>query len=132
MKSISCFALIAVLLMILSCSGRRAVTDPTYQPQIINQPDTFAFQATNVANVTQSIQYVWQNSGTSANVNQASQIAAGSATMTIRDAAGQQVYSASLGANGTFVTASGLTGGWTIQLVLTNLTGTLNFRVQRP
>jgi hypothetical protein len=120
-----------VLLLSISCGGKRVVTDPAFQPEIINQTDNFAFQSTNVSNVTQTLQYTWQNTGTRADVNQASSITSGSATITIRDSAGLQVYTASLSSNGTFMTGSGTAGGWTIRLVLTNLKGTLNFRVQR-
>jgi len=85
-----------------------------------------------VTNVTQTLQYTWQNTGTQANVNQATVLTAGTATLTIRDAAGTQVYTRNLTDNGTFQTTSGATGGWSIQVVLTSVSGTLNFRVQRP
>jgi hypothetical protein len=133
-RSMHNFRLLAfplVLLLSISCGGKRVVTDPAFQPEIINQTDNFAFQSTRVSNVTQTLQYTWQNTGTVANVNQATQITSGSATITIRDSAGLQVYTASLSSNGTFITSSGATGGWTIRLVLTNFNGTLNFRVQR-
>jgi hypothetical protein len=124
-------ALSIILLLSIGCGGKRVVTDPAFQPQIINQTDNFAFQSSNISGVTQTLQYTWQNTGTVANVNQACQITSGSATITIRDSAGLQVYTSSLSSNGTFITGGGTTGGWTIRLVLTNLVGTLNFRVQR-
>jgi hypothetical protein len=119
-------------LIIAGCAGRRVITDPTFQPQIINQTNSFALQATNISGVTQTIQYTWQNTGSSANVNQATVLTGGSATLTIMDAAGQQVYTNSVTANGTFQTSSGMAGNWTIRLVVSNGTGTLNFRVQKP
>ena len=125
-----CLALSLILLLGIGCGTKRVVTDPAFQPEIINQTDNFAFQSSHVTNVSQTLQYTWQTTGTRANVNQACQIESGSAMITIRDSAGQQVYSSSLSANGTFVTASGVAGAWTIRLVLTNLNGTLNFRVQ--
>jgi hypothetical protein len=54
----------------------------------------------------------------------------GTATLMIFDSAGKEVYSRNLSENGTFVTGAGATGGWTIQLVLNNCNGTLNFRAQ--
>jgi hypothetical protein len=59
-------------------------------------------------------------------------VTAGSATLTIRDASGTQVYTRNLADNGTFLTNAGTSGSWTIQVVLTNMSGTINFRVQKP
>lgn len=124
---------VAFLLYVATgCSQRNSLTNPAFQPQIINQSDNFSLQATNVTNVTQTLNYTWQNTGTSANVNQATQLTAGSATLTILDAGGQQVYTNSLTANGTFPTTAGMTGGWTIRVILSGVSGTLNFRVQKP
>ena len=120
------------VLTTVGCSSRRGLNDPAFQPQIINQPDNFSLQATNVTGVTQTLQYTWQNTGTSGNVNQATQLTGGTAILTILDGANQQVYTNSLTANGTFATSSGTTGNWTIRVVLNNFSGTINFRVQKP
>ena len=124
--------LAVAVMFTVGCANRQYLTDPDFQPQIVNQPDNFSLQATNVTNVTQTLPFTWQNTGTSANVNQATQVTGGSATLTILDASNQQVYTNSLTANGTFPTSTGTTGGWTIRLVLSNFTGTINFRVQKP
>lgn len=113
------------------CGGQSGALNPRFQPQVTNQPDNFQFQATNVTNVTQTLQYTWQNSGTMASVNQATTSTGGTATLTIRDASGTQVYTKDLNANGTFQTIAGTTGAWTIQVVFTNWSGTVNFRVQK-
>jgi hypothetical protein len=126
------FVLVLALLVTAGCANRRLITDPAFQPQIVNQTDSFSFQATDVTGVSQTVQYTWQNTGTSANVNQATVLTGGSATITVLDAANQQVYSNSLTANGTFSTSNGTSGNWTIRLVLTNVRGTLNFRLQKP
>lgn len=118
-------------ILMAGCGGQSGVLNPQFQPQITNQPDNFQFQATNVTNVTQTLQYTWQNSGTMASVNQATTSTAGTATLTIRDASGTQVYTKDLNANGTFPTTAGTTGAWTIQVVFTNWSGTVNFRVQK-
>ena len=66
-----------------------------------------------------------------ASINQACAITQGSATVTIRDAAGTQVYQANLANNGTFQSMAGQAGNWTIVVTVSNLSGTLNFRVQK-
>ncbi|HEU5261405.1 MAG TPA: hypothetical protein VFU41_08300 [Gemmatimonadales bacterium] len=111
-----------------------ACSDPLapFQPEVANVPDNFQFQATALTNVTATKQYIWQNSGTTANVNQSSAVSGGAATLTIRDANGTQVYAQDVSANGTFVTSAGVSGAWTIQVVLTNVDGTVNFRAQKP
>ena len=119
-----------LLLAAAGCSGNKSLAP--FQPQINNAPDNFQFQATGVRNTTVTLNYIWQNSGTSANVNQACAITGGSATLLILDNDGTQVYSKDLSANGTFATSAGVTGNWTIRVTLTSLYGTLNFRVQKP
>ncbi len=115
----------------MSCSKSNNSLAP-FQPQITNMPDNFQFQATGVQNVTTTEQYTWQNTGTSANVNQACSITGGSATLTIYDNSNLQVYSQSLTANGTFSTSTGISGYWRIVVQLNNCDGTLNFRCQKP
>ena len=127
-----CLGVAVTLLVTAGCAGKKVLTNPTFQPQIINLTDSFSLQATNVAGVSQTLQYTWQNTGTSANVNQATQLTGGSATLTILDASNQQVYTNSMTANGTFPTLSGTSGNWTIRLVVSNCSGTINFRVQKP
>ena len=127
-----CLVVAVALVVNVGCSNRNGLNNPAFQPQISNQTDNFQLQATNVANVTQTLQYAWQNTGTSANVNQATVLTAGAATLTILDANGQQVYTNSLTANGTFQTSTGTAGTWTIRVVLSGVSGTLNFRAQKP
>jgi len=106
-----------------------------FQPEISNLPDNFQFQATGVTNVTTTLEYQWENTGTSANINQSCTVTGGSAILTIFDAstpARAQVYSRNLGDNGTFVTSGGTNGTWLIRVTLTGLSGTLNFRAQKP
>jgi hypothetical protein len=114
-----------------SCGGEGGLLNPQFQPQITNATDNFQFQTTAVTNVTQTLNYTWQNTGTRATINQACAITQGSATVTIRDAAGAQVYQSSLAANGTFQSSAGQAGAWTIIVSVNNVSGTLNFRVQK-
>jgi hypothetical protein len=106
-------------------------TGPGIQPQVTNSPDNFQYQTTSIVNYTSTLSYTWQNSGTVANVNQATTVTGGTATLVILDANGVQVYSRSLADNGTFATASGVAGAWTIRVVYSNTSATVNFRVQK-
>ena|SRR3990172_2318260 len=124
---------ITIALLGAGCSSKKSTSSlAPFQPQITNMPDDFQFQATGVQNVSGTFPYVWQNTGTSANVNQACAITSGTATLTIFDNDTTQVYSQSLAVNGTIPTSVGTTGSWIIRVVLTNCYGTLNFRVQKP
>jgi hypothetical protein len=125
------WALLAGGLALAGCSGGN-VLGPTNQLQVTNATDNFQLQATALDNISQTLTYLWENTGTSANVNQSGSVTAGSATLTIFDQAGTQVYVASLANTGTFQTAAGLTGGWTIRLEMHGLSGVVNFRVQKP
>lgn len=125
---VACFA--ALVALAAACSNSTGPLAP-FQPQINNIADDFQFQATGVTNVTWTFTYPWSNSGDSATVNQATTVTAGSAILTITDANGAQVYSQSLSANGTFGMTKGLHGLWTIKVVFTNYSGTVNFRVQK-
>jgi len=133
-QNVSRFAVIMLLLasfgiVMSSCQSGNPLAP--YQPEIGNYPDNFQFQVTGVKNVTTTVEYSWQNSGLMASVNQASAIAGGSATVTLYDPDQVQRYSRSLGDNGTFQSDAGKAGAWKIRVVLNNLTGTLNFRVQK-
>lgn len=116
------------VLAVLGCSDSLA----PFQPEIANVPDNFQLQATDVKSVTNTFEYAWQNSGTTANVNQATIVSAGSANLTILDGQGTQLYANDLAQNGTFQTSAGTPGAWKIRMSLTNYSGTLNFRVQKP
>lgn len=121
----------AMMLGVISgCGSANSALNPAFQPQVSNLADNFQFQTTGITNVSQTVQYTWQNSGTHASINQACSINPGSAFVTIRDAAGNTVYSADLASNGTFTSIAGTSGAWTIQVAFSNTSGTVNFRVQ--
>ena len=103
-----------------------------YEPEIDNNTDSFSLQATGVEGVTTTKDYVWSNTGTSANVNQATTVSKGSVTLKVLDGEGQQVYLANLSSNGTSQTSTGVSGDWTIRLVLTDYSGTINFSLEKP
>jgi hypothetical protein len=123
--------LLLALALATAC-GDSGATAPQYQPEISNATNTFAFQVTALQNVFDNLQYTWQNDGTTANVNQSPSNLSGSASLVILDAAGTQIYSRSLAENGTFTTAVGAAGKWTVRVRFTNVSGAVNFRLQKP
>jgi hypothetical protein len=96
-----------LLLCAMACSSNPLAP---FQPEITNAPDNFQFQATAVQHVTTTVNYTWQNTGATANVNQACSITGGTATLTILDADSVQVYTRNLADNGTYATVTGTTG----------------------
>jgi hypothetical protein len=102
-----------------------------FEPQVINQIDNFQLTASGLKNLTRTIRFTWSNTGTRASVTQASLITSGSATLRIQDALGAEVFSNDLSASGTFQTRTGMSGTWTIEIVLTNASGNVSFRVQK-
>lgn len=122
-------AMLMTSLGLLGCSDNPV--SPGKDLQVANVADNFQFQVTALQNYTKTYQYAWTNTGTVATVNQASSLTGGSAVLVVRDNAGTQVYSRSQAENGTFDTAAGVTGSWTITLVTNKATGTINFRVQK-
>ena len=124
--------LIALAAVALLAACGNDATSPRYQPQVTNVPNSFAFQVTGLQSVTDDLQYTWRNDGTVANVNQSPSNLQGTATLVVTDGAGTQVYSRSLLENGTFETAVGTTGNWTIRVHFSRASGSANFRLQRP
>jgi len=98
------FLVLALVASLAGCGGGSAL-NPQFQPQVSNVADNFQFQTTGITNITQTLHYTWQDSGTAASINQACSITGGTATLSLLDANGTQVYSASLANNGTFQTS---------------------------
>lgn len=126
------FAGVFVCAVVIMACGDSNPIGPSNQPEVANLRDNFQFQASNLQNTTQTLSYGWENTGTAANINVSGQISGGRATMTLRDASGTQIYSANLAATGTFRSSSGTPGDWRIEVRLEDVTGTLNFRIQKP
>lgn len=124
--------LIAVAsLALAACGGNSTGPLAQYEPQINNVTDNFQFQATDVADITGTYTYRWLNTGDSATVNQATAGTGGSATLTISDSTGAQLYAQPLSANGTFGMIKGAAGHWTVRVQFFRYAGTVNFRVQK-
>ncbi len=126
-----CSAVPALLALgsIAACGGGNVI-GPANQLEVTNAADNFQWQVTALENVTQTLSYTWQNTGTVADVNQSTSISGGTATLTIKSGT-TQVYSRDLSLNGTVTTSAGTAGNWTIEVVLSKVNGTLNFRVQK-
>lgn len=121
---------LTTIAVLAACSNSTGPLAP-FQPQISNLADNFQFQATGVTNATWTYTYSWSNSGDSATVNQATTVTGGAATLIVFDKNGTQLYSQSLSANGTFGMIKGVAGSWTVKVVFTGYSGTVNFRVQK-
>ena len=120
----------ALLVAISACSSNNSLAP--YQPQVSNVADNFGLQATGVANVTSTQSYTWANSGTRATINHSTTTSSGTTLLVIKDAAGTTVYSRALSPSLNEPTSPiGVAGNWTLQLTLTNYTGTMNFRAQK-
>lgn len=131
--SLSSLCTMICLMVVLAGCGSDKPNAPlsAFQPEIVNNPDNFAFQATAVENVSTTVQYFWSNSGTVASVDHSSAVDSGTTVITIFDADGTQVYQSDLLSTGTPSTTTGVAGNWRIRVTLSNCYGTLNFRVQK-
>jgi hypothetical protein len=116
-------------LIVAACGD--SATAPGRDPQVINSTDNFQYQISDIQDFSGSQVYTWQNTGTTATVNQSASISAGSATLVIRDASGAQVYSHSLADNGTFSSSAGTAGAWSIRVTYSGASATVNFRVDK-
>lgn len=90
-----CWGILAGTLALGGCDSGN-VLGPDNQLQVTNNPDDFAIQATALDNISETLSYTWQMTGTMANVDQSGSVASGSGTLTILDDAGTEVYTRSL------------------------------------
>ena len=117
---------------LLAGCGDESTTAPSSKLEVSNVANSFAYQNSALSNVSENVVYTWRNDGTSANVNQSPSNLSGAASLVVVDAAGKQVYSRALTENGTFMTTTGTAGSWTVRVNLSNVSGAVNFRLQRP
>ena len=121
------FVAIAAFLAALPGCGD-SPTSPGVNPEIVNLADHFSYQVSSIQRYSATASYTWSNNGAQATINQACSVSAGSATLVVLDGAAVQVYTRSLVDNGTFTTASGTPGSWTIRIVYDGVSATVNFR----
>ena len=128
---------IITLVFVLSIIGCGSNTKtPTqsfsnFNPEIINNTDAFQFQITDAENVSTTVSYLWENTGTQATVNHSTITDSGTAVLTVLSADSVQVYSNGLVASTNEPTSVGTTGLWIIQLTFNNYYGTANFRLEK-
>jgi len=123
-------AAVTALVLVAGCGDDP--TAPGIEPQITNLSDAFSYQVSSIQNFTGTYSYSWQNTGTIAKITHASDAGAtGSATLTVRDADGTQVYSGQLVSSGEPLTEpAGVAGDWTITIVYSDYSNTqVNFGV---
>ena len=124
-------ALITVMAVLIGCGSDPASPLAAFEPEIINTADAFQFQATGVANVTTTVSYTWQNSGTQATIDHSSAVTDGSVTVYVYDADSTQVYTSPLLASGNQASTAGTAGLWRVTVVLNHAYGTFNFRAEK-
>lgn len=116
---------------VLAACDTRVVTEPEFQPRVINLRNDFAFQIDGLAEVTNDVVYTWTSDGTAASVTQMPTVLTGTATLFILDGAGTQVYQRSLAENGSFTTTAGVPGNWTLRVRFQDASGSASFRVTK-
>lgn len=142
--------LAAVVFLAVGCNESTA---PEFNVTVTNNPDDFVAQSVNVINGNLDQEYTWQNSGTRANVTDATIVNGGVARVVIRDAANVIVYDKAVTPNspaptqtrvagaGEFegepasvtieATQAGVAGAWRIEILLSGFSGSLNLRIQK-
>ena len=120
--------LLGSVLMLSQCSE-----DPLapFEPEVTSATDNFQLQATGVTNRSATLAYSWTTTGTRAKVSHSTTTTSGTASVIIDDAEGARLYDETLVASRDDTTSVGVSGSWTIRLVLSRYSGTLNFRVQK-
>lgn len=104
---------------------------PKLDPELINEPDRFEFKITDVRFITHQLNYRWQNNGVNAVIYNGSIVAEGEASLILLDEAGDEVFSLDLAQTGDFFSSAGLIGKWTVRLNMTDVRGTIHFRINR-
>ena len=124
------FMVLFTLIIFAGCSDN---DNPlaAFEPEIINNQDSFEFQATNIENVTATLSYSWINTGTMANIDHSTAKTSGTAVITIFDVNDSLVYSSDFLASGNHDSQVGESGAWTVVVILTDFNGTANFRVEK-
>lgn len=125
---ISCSLIVAGM---TSCTKSQNNSLANFQPEIANMADNFQLQASNVTQVTTTIDYDWSNSGTMATIDKSGILTSGTAKVTLLDKNGTAVATSDLKVTGNETSTTGVSGIWKIRLELSQFNGTLNFRVQK-
>jgi len=125
---------LAFVLSIIGCGSNTSTPTQAFSnfnPEIVNSTDAFQFQITGAENVTTTVSYLWENTGTQATVNHSTATDSGTAVITVLSADSSQVYSSGLVASTTEPTSVGTAGFWIIRLTFDHYYGTANFRLEK-
>ena len=131
MKTLRMLALSAALMAAVAACGDSNVIGPDNQLEVTNAQDNFQLQVSALDEVSQTLEYSWQNTGTQATIDVSQAITSGTAILTLTDADGTVVYQEDLADDSDGQTLVGVAGAWGIRLVLDGVNGTFNFRAQR-
>lgn len=131
MKTLRMVALSAVLMTTVAACGDSNVIGPENELEVTSAQDNFQLQVSALDEVSQTLDYSWQNTGTQATIDISQAITSGTALLTITDAAGTVVYQEDIADDSDGQTTVGVAGAWTISVVLDGVNGTFNFRAQR-
>ena len=131
MNSHSRIALAGLILLTSACSESNNALAPEYQPEVVNTANVaFSFQATGLQDITDNLTYTWNASSGSVIIHPATATLSGTITLNLRDAAGTVIYNGTVPASGDITPPNGAGGLWTIRVMLSDYTGTINFAVQ--
>ena len=116
----------------LVLSGCTVSNSPGGQDAVSNQDNNFSY-STNAGMTTKTENFEWTNSGSKAAVHWSMNMGMGSASLTVKDAAGKQVFTKSFSGTGqqasSQTTTTGEAGEWTITVKLTGASGQIAFHV---
>jgi hypothetical protein len=125
------FLAVASLLLLISTGGCNEPYSPGKILEVTNEVNLFRFQVSDMKNYDQTWSFTWTNfSRTDAIVNQLSTISGGDATLVLKDASGNTVFSRSLKQDGRYTTAVGTTGPWTVQILMNKVSGSVLLQVE--
>ncbi len=132
-NKINLSAILIIALIAIGCSSSSLPVAPlaNFSPEIVNNVDAFSFQITNGENITTTVEYAWENTGTQATINHSTTTTAGTATMIVYDADSAQVYTNGLVASANEPSSVGTAGTWRIRVTFVNYSGTSNFSLQK-
>ncbi len=131
MNTLRMLALSAALMTAVAACGDSNVIGPDNQLEVTNAQDNFQLQVSALDEVSQTLEYSWENTGTQATIDVSQAITSGAAMLTITDADGTVVYQEDLADDSDGQTLVGVAGAWGIRVVLDGVNGTFNFRAQR-
>ena len=107
--------------------------DPLFispEVDVLNQPDDFELRVSAMADLSETLAYDWENSGTRARVEQQSALTDGDATLLIEDAAGTIVHAFDLAPDGHLLTEAGVPGTWRVTIAFDDTDGSVHVHLR--